>query len=158
MLPRHHAGRSVFPRLPLHLYHTSAWGSFSPGSREVTNTPVHGAGRPLAGDERRREGPSPAESPAARPAARGAHGARTGRQAPAVATCCSRRMLHVLLWGKKCIFFFFLCFFCVTVHVASVGVRAHRCVRVCVCARRCVSSFPVFQFMQKRRCVFNLLQ
>lgn len=111
---------------------------------------------PLAGDKHRWEGPSPAESPAAHPAARSAHGARTGRQAPAVATCCSRRMLHILLWGKCN--FFFLCFFCVTVHVASVGVCAHTGVCVCVCARRCVSSFPVFQFMQKRRCVFNLLQ
>lgn len=157
MLPSHHAGGSAFPHLLLPLYCTSVWGLFSLGNRGVTNTLVRWAGVSPGWGWAPATGAKPCRKPSpAHPAARRAHGARTGRQAPAVATCCSRRMLHILLWGKNV--FFFLCFFRVTVHVASVGVCAHTGVCVYVCARRCASSFPVFQFMQKHRCVFNLLQ
>lgn len=144
MLPKHHAGGSAFPtsRTP---FTTHQHGCHSHWAAGKWPTPLSmGLVCPLAGDELQQEGPSPAVSPAAHAAARRAHGARTSRRAPAVATCCSRRMLHILLWGKM--YFFFLRFFCVTVHVASVGVCARTGVCVCVRAQVCkfLSSLSVY--------------
>lgn len=91
-------------------------GDRPPGSRGDTNTLSMGtACRPSADGHQGERGC--ALQPARRhiPQQAGHAELRPGRQAPAAATCCSGRMLHVLPWGKKkkkknphfCLFVFF---------------------------------------------------